>query len=323
VEKYASVWAQGQGEGFPGFIDSFVQTPFGTNTNWTTRETISHDRSTVIRQTEKGRVKIYRTSEASLTSNEYDETQLIADPAVASYPSQFVFSQDDRMVAGIYGQKIFIWDTETGKQLQTLTLPVAVWRVYGVEFTPDGSKLIVSASEDRPGEDPGFSVGIHRSIVLRVIDLQNGRTLLTNKIEQKFRKSGCNIGLPFEVTADSTQVITFTPNCKLGIYDINTGELLREFGTSISDANIDLAISPDGQLLAMTYKDRLELWDLSTGSLIKRYTNPEYQVFPHFGDTEINYIYQVAFSPDGNLVGTRFGWNASQPAVITLWGVPE
>jgi WD40 repeat protein len=119
------------------------------------------------------------------------------------------------------------------------------------------------------------------------------------------------------VTEDSTEIISITQNCQIGVFDFNSLELKREFGNPYSNANIDFALSPDNHLLAVAQKNKLELWDLSTGNLVKQYENSAYNVYAPRPEADWGYIYKVAFSPDGRFIGTQF--NGS---ITTLWGVP-
>lgn len=231
-----------------------------------------------------------------------------------------IFSPDDRFAAGVFETRIVIWDANTGQELRLIPLSVPPGAVYDFEFSPDGSKMLLSHQK----YTRDYSSGIHTDATLLVFDAQTGRSLKFFQLKQAFRKAGCNIGMPFAITADSTQLITITENCRLGLFDMSTWELQYEFHEPFKDANIDLALSPDNRLLAIAYQDRLELWDLTSGTLIRRYDNPVLDIYPRYLDAELGYLYQVAFSPDGELLGTRFSREASMQnnSIIALWGVP-
>jgi WD40 repeat protein len=231
-----------------------------------------------------------------------------------------VFSPDDRFAAGVFEKKLVIWDAATGQELRTIPLAVPPGAVHDFDFSPDGSKLLLS--HEKSIRD--FSISIHTDATLRIYDVQTGRQLKFFDLKQTFRKSGCNIGLPFVVSADSTQLISITENCRLGVFDTSSWNLKQEFHDPFKDANIDLALSPDNRLLAVAYQNRLELWDLASAKLIKLYPNPTLKIYPPHRDAELSYIYQVAFSQDGALLGTRFSGETGMAygSIITLWGVP-
>ena len=216
--------------------------------------------------------------------------------------------------------KVTVLDAATGQELRTIPLAVAPGAVHDFDFSPDGSKLLLG--HEKSTRD--FSTGIHTDASLRVFDVQTGRQLKFFDLKQTFRKSGCNIGLPFVISADSTQMISITENCRLGIFDMSSWELKQEFHDPFQDANIDLALSPDNRLLAVAYQNKLELWDVVSAKLIETYSNPALKIYPRHRDAELGYIYQVAFSPDGSLLGTRFSgeYGMTYNSVITLWGVP-
>lgn len=107
------------------------------------------------------------------------------------------------------------------------------------------------------------------------------------EIKQDFRNSGCNISQPFVITADNSQMISITENCKLGVYDTTTWELKQEFHNPFQDSNIDLALSPDDHLLAVAYQNKLELWNLTTMTLLGSYDNPLLRIYPAHLDFKI------------------------------------
>lgn len=311
-QSLAPAWAQGKDYPFDDFLAAFM-TP-----RWS-QWMVSHSRQMGIREVERGVVQFFKMRENSQVL----QVVLSEDVIATSTPGdvyEMTFSPDDRFAAGVFEKKIVIWEAATGKELRTISLPVPPGAVHDFEFSPDGSKLLLSYEKSTRD----YSLSIHTDASLRVFEVQTGRMLKFFDLKQNFRKSGCNIGLPFTITADSTQVIAITPNCRLGIFDTTTWELKHEFHDTFKDANIDLALSPDQRLLAVAYQNKLELWDWAGGYLVKSYSNPALRIYPPHRDAELSYVYQIAFSPDGGLLGARFSgeFGMGYNSVMTLWGVP-
>ncbi|GAB4484713.1 MAG: hypothetical protein Fur0016_15430 [Anaerolineales bacterium] len=305
-QNLAPAWAQGHAYPFDGFLASFI-TP-----RWS-RWVISPNRQVGLREVERGVVQFFNLRENSETWQQVAPEDVIQTLTPGDV-LEMVFSPDNRLAAGVFEKKLVIWEAATGKELRTISLPVPPGVIYDFDFSPDGSKLIVSHDTN----SRNYSVGIHNNSTLRIYETQTGRMLKYFELKQDYPKSGCNISLPFAVTPDNAHLITITENCRLGRYTFETGEL-QEFSDPFEDANIDLAISPDGRLLAVAYQNKLELWDLAAAKLIKRYFNPALNIYPPGLAQEV--LHQVAFSPDGMLIGTRFhGLNNS---IITLWGIPQ
>lgn len=303
-------WAENKNYPFEDFLASFM-TP-----RWS-QWVVSHNRQIGLREVQRGVVQFF-----TMRENSQAWQQVAAEDVIKTLTPgdafEMTFSPDDRLAAGVFEKKLVIWEAATGKELRTIPLPVTPGAIHDFEFSPDGSKLLLS--HEKSTRD--YSVSIHTDATMRVFDVQTGRQLKFFDLKQDFRKSGCNIGLPFIVSADSAQVITITQNCRLGIFDTTTWELKQEFHDPFKDANIDLVLSPDGRLLAVAYQNKLELWDWVAGKLIQSYTNPALRIYPTHRDAELSYVYQVAFSPDGSLVGTRFGRHYQSNSIITLWGIP-
>ncbi len=309
-QNLAPAWAQEKTYPFDDFLAAFM------NPRWS-QWAVSHDRQTGLRDIGQGTLQFFRMRENSEAQQQVASEDVIQTLTPGDV-LEMVFSPDDRLAAGVFEKKLVIWDAATGKELRTIPLPVTPGAIHDFEFSPDGSKILLSYEK----YTRDYSISIHTDATLRVFEVQTGRQLKFFDLKQDFRKSGCNIGLPFAITANSAQTITVTENCRIGIFDTATWELKQEFHDPFKDANIDLALSPDDRLLAVAYQNKLELWDWATGKLIQSYVNPAFRIYPPHRDAELSYVYQVAFSPDGTLIGTRFGRHYQSNSIITLWGVP-
>ncbi|HAX69205.1 MAG TPA: hypothetical protein DCY14_06345 [Anaerolineae bacterium] len=311
-QNLAPNWVQGGQNSFEAFLSRFMTTRWST---WV----VSNDRQVGVRETQSGIIQFFRMQANSQVWRDIPTEDVILNVSSGDV-YEMTFSPDDRYVAGLFKQKIVIWEALTGRELIAIPLPNEPGVVTDFDFSPDGSKLFIS--HEKFTRD--FSVSIHTDSILRIYEVQTGRLLKYFEIKQDFRKSGCNISQPFVIAADSTQLYSITENCKLGIYDTTTWELRGEFHEPFKDSNIDLALSPDNRLMAVAYQNKLELWDISTMKLLKSYGNPLLNIYPKHRDAELSYQYQIAFSEDGSLLGTRFsgGYGLEYNSIVTLWGVP-
>ncbi len=87
------------------------------------------------------------------------------------------------------------------------------------------------------------------------------------------------------------------------LWDLNTGEKIREFGEGSRDIFYDAEFSPDGSQIATAGYDRVvTLWETETGKALHR-------INVHNGA-----IFDLAFSPDGKVLAS-----ASGDQTVKLW----
>lgn len=256
---------------FETFLARFMTTRWNS---WV----VSNGRQTGVRETQSGIIQFFKMQENSQIWQEVIPTDVISNVS-AGDAYELTFSSDDRYVAGLFKQKIVIWEAATGYELRSISLPTDPGVVIDFEFSPDGSMMFIS--HEKFIRD--FSISIHTDSILRVYEVQTGRLLKYFEIKQDFRNSGCNISQPFVIAADNSQMISITENCKLGVYDTTTSELKQEFHNPFQDSNIDLALSPDNHLLAVANQNKLELWDLTTRTLLGSYDNPLLSIYRRTG----------------------------------------
>lgn len=84
------------------------------------------------------------------------------------------------------------------------------------------------------------------------------------------RKTGCDVDPANCVQLDGTATYTLTQDCRIGLYDIENFKEVRSFGSPYSDYAISFALSPDEKILAVALAKRFELWDVSSGKLVKK-----------------------------------------------------
>lgn len=188
--------------------------------------------------------------------------------------------------------RLCIWLASNGNLLREFSAhEVAIWRVV---FSPDGRWLLTAAEDgtlrlwqmpttrqlvDESKKSPG------KALPYREIDL-DGRAY-----SAAFSPDGAwlaaaspEVGLVrfWDVRPEAPQVLADLPG------------FLGSFSSAV--------ISPDGNLAAVGLRRQVELWDPSNGTL------------QHSLKGEFNWIFALAFSPDGSLLASAGGDHR-----ITLW----
>lgn len=218
---------------------------------------------------------------------------------------------------------IRLWDVQSGKQLHVLEDHSAL--VGTAVFSPDGGLLAISSADNRTvqlldtvsgqllhllannnGKSMVFSPdGRQLAVVGGAMKEWGGSKVLFYDTEtgQLLRTlAGYNITMDVAFTPDGEDLIT-AGGFEVQTWDLRSGELRQ---TQPSDIPIrSVALSPDGQLMALgggkhQYIDgdqqlyALQMWEVATRQRL--YTIQERD----------GVVFQVLFSPDGQLVTT---WN--------------
>ena len=168
------------------------------------------------------------------------------------------FSQDGKKLAtGGFGTQTFLWETETGRQLQQLKGRTNM--AYAVAFSADGTQLTAGGRtrwDLRTGQ---------------------GRRLISQPSDKLF-------AMP---SPDGKLIAMFAPNlATITIYDATNGKSLQTLTRANStDAVQKVYFSPDGRWLAVSYmrsqgtqmigqllSSELKIWDVSAGREIQTLT---------------------------------------------------
>jgi WD40 repeat protein len=93
----------------------------------------------------------------------------------------------------------------------------------------------------------------------------------------------------------------------LRLWDVNTGQQVREFKGHMDGAIPSVAFSRDGHRILSGSSDKtLRLWDVDTGQEL------------HCFKKHLSTIWGVAFSPDG-----RYALSGSEDSTLRLWRLPD
>jgi hypothetical protein len=167
-----------------------------------------------------------------------------------------------RTISGSYDKTLKIWDTDTGRELRTLTGHTGP--VRGVAIAPDGLTAI-SASEDN---------------TLKIWDIETGRELQT-------LTGHTNSVRGVAIAPDGLTAISASDDNTLKIWDLASGSELRTL-TGHTNSIRQVAIAPDGKRAISASDDNtLKVWNLLSGTELRTLT--------YTG------LCAVAIAPDGDL----------------------
>jgi WD40 repeat protein/uncharacterized caspase-like protein len=217
------------------------------------------------------------------------------------------FSQDGKKLATSgFGTQTFVWETETGKQLQQMKGRTNM--AYAVAFSADGTQLtsggrtrwdlrtgqgrrLSSQPSDKlfamPSSD-GKLVAMFAPNVstITIYDTNNGKVLQTltraNSTEgvEKvyFSPDGRSLAVSY-MQAKGTQMIGRLPSSQLIIWDVSAG---REIQTlTLSAAPATAGFSADGQVLATVVRQgEISLWEVASGKRLQALTSAAGQTDP-------------------------------------------
>jgi WD40 repeat protein len=235
-----------------------------------------------------------------------------------------VFTPDQKQVALLQGENLYVMDAASGKLVRRFKNPY----FYRLAFSPDG-KLLVSAFGQLgdlrhsirawpSGEEVG-GIGYADHGSARSLVFTGPKTLLTADsdsairqwdlvtMKETLRKAFFKKGLDrIQFSPDGNLLAATEDSMNLYLWEWNTDKPPRQIKSN--GIHIDwLVFSPDGKTLATTHSDSLiRLWGVSTGRLSHALHSPNKKNFS-----------TLAFSPDGKTLAT----NTYQSSEVFLWNV--
>lgn len=257
--------------------------------------------------------------------------------------SCLAFSPDGKtLVSGSRQHNLILWNMTTGKPLRTFNNDVHS-DVFSVAFNPDGKTLVsghdngfICLFETATGKASNYFFNIwgeegsvlvphHVGEIRGLAYSPDGKTLVSicdgdsDAVHLWEATTGKYIQLLYSVEGemDSVESIAFSPDGQTLAIGSGTGgiALWDMKKTDASPQYLDwhhrwdvssLAFNRDGALLASCGQDStVRIWDMKTRKLLRTFTG-------HKG-RDFNYVFSVAFSPDGKTLAS------SSKESVRLW----
>ncbi|MBN1680705.1 MAG: protein kinase [Anaerolineae bacterium] len=193
--------------------------------------------------------------------------------------SAVVFSPDGQtaLTGGRNEFTVILWDVESGQEIRRLTGHTnTVWRVV---FSPDGQTALSS------GQD---------GLVI-LWNLATGEAIH----ELEGHVGGANdVGF----SPDGSTALSIGDDGRLILWDLKTGQLVMSLE---AEASSGVEFSPDGRY-ALTSGGRNSVWDLTTGSEVRRYSTDWWHQLNLSLDAETFFV----IGPDDHVHQWRIDWGA-------------
>jgi WD40 repeat protein/serine/threonine protein kinase len=190
-----------------------------------------------------------------------------------------------RVAAACGDRTVKIWDTATGRIVQTLRGHDAY--VFSVAFSPDGRR-VASAGADR---------------TVRLWDLSTAREV--------YRWPGhvgdyAGTANAVAFSPDGRQLIAGDEDGFATVWDVASGRAILRLPEKHENTAVCISVSPDGSVLATgSWGGVLRIWDARTGALLRKIAGHTHR------------LSAVVFSPDGRSIAT-----ASFDRTVKVWDRP-
>lgn len=196
--------------------------------------------------------------------------------------------------------EVVLWDAHDGTLLRRLMGHEGT--VHSVAFSPDGTTLASGGGDyDRDNPKPGEVMlwdvqtgDIRRTFEADVLlwDAQAGK-MVPRPMGHRLRVSSVTF------SPDGSMLASGSWDDTVRLWDVQTGELVRELSDADTRTVTSVAFSPDGSIVAgggSTNDGKVRLWDPQTGELLRRL-----EAHDPGGVTS------VAFAPDGETLASAGG----------------
>ena len=241
------------------------------------------------------------------------------------------FSPDGKyMLTGGDDKTARLWDIQTGQEIHQFLGHTHI--VHALSFSPDG-KYVLTGSHDgsarlwevQPHSELPVFTG-HQEGIAAVAFSPDGKYLATADYGDTMRLWDVTTGQTLQIIIGTGEVnygLKFSPDGKYiltgnmadgsaSLWDVRTGQSIRQFAINGLDSINTVAFSPDGRYIlagGASYSGQVtfaQMWEAQTGKEMLRFTVP----------SSVADVYMVDFSPDGKYVLT-----VHLDGVARLWDV--
>ncbi len=216
------------------------------------------------------------------------------------------FAPDGLTFATAGGDKsIRLWDAATGEEILELNREDRFHDHHAVAFSPDGRLLASGAGKAilvwdlEAGGEPRVIDNVHGRELVSLVFAPDGKALLSggHRFVSRTTESGVRVARQYSEI------------CRIALGDVDQGERLKRWeAEEPDDGDCCVALSEDGKLLASAHRDKIRLWDPSSGDLTRTIRAAE--------NRSGRRTHGVAISSAANVVAATWGDNK-----IRLWDI--
>lgn len=203
------------------------------------------------------------------------------------------FGPDGNVLAATGVGNLALFDVSVGRAFKTLTTEYQ--DVRGVDFSPDGS-LVATTSTENCGKT-NFSVW----------DVVSGDLLFTGLEDFEHFATDVAFSPDSKLVAVGTGcAFNMAGSATVKLWDVETGTLLLDIAAPSLVSDVEF--SPDGQrVAAATGEGSIHLWDVATGTLATELQGATGRVM------------NIAFSPDGTRLASAEYDESLKTSTLRLW----